>query len=166
MCGIVLSDQSYLDVLEYQLIPWHVRMLKHMAYAFIRVYLQNAYTWYCSPVYPIHITYHIRLCDYIHDRCKSTFICTWSHADLRMIAHVRPLLDAFSSHCIEEWQRFVRRHFEFELSRAEATTLKVREAFSTLERNERSGDDVMHLVWKWWDVCGWFRVLEKFKISL
>lgn len=95
MCGIVLWDQSYLDVLQYQLIPWHVRMLKHMAYAFIRVYLQNAYKWYCSPVYPIHITYHIRLCDYIHDRCKYTFICTWSHADLRMIAHVRPLLDAY-----------------------------------------------------------------------
>eukprot|EP00434_Breviolum_minutum_P022735 symbB.v1.2.020057.t1/scaffold1666.1/size183716/3 len=53
---------------------------------------------------------------------------------LHLVAHLANVL---------EWQRFVRRHFEFELSRAEATTLKVREAFSTLERNERSGDDVM-----------------------
>ena len=47
----------------------------------------------------------------------------------------------------QEWQRFVRRHFEYDLSRERSRTLKVRDAFQMLE--QKNSEDVLQLGPDW-----------------
>eukprot|EP00435_Cladocopium_sp_Y103_P038979 s610_g10.t1 len=53
--------------------------------------------------------------------------------ELQLVAHLADIL---------EWQRFVKRHFEYLLSREEARKLKVRDALHKLESEQKRSEDV------------------------